>query len=201
MARINLLPWRDVLRKEKQREFYTLIALSCLLMLVLLGYIHIHMSTLIDGQNARNDFMTQQIALVDKEITEIENIDSDKKKLLARMEVIQKLQASRPDIVRLFDEVTRRVPEGVYLTDLARTEDKLRIEGMAQSNARVATLIRNLEASDWFKGQKLVIIKADKAPAVGDGKNNVEAYKFTLETEQVLSVQTEKDAAAKEGKR
>lgn len=196
MARINLLPWREVQRKEKQREFATLTVLVAVLMLAVLWFIHIHMATRIDGQNARNDFLTQQIALVDKEIAEIQNLEADKRKLLARMEVIQKLQVSRPDIVRLFEELVRRVPEGIYLTNLARTDDKLIIEGMAQSNARVATLIRNLETSPWFKNQNLVIIESDKAQGASaqapqtTQTPKAEAYQFTLEMLQVLTETT-----------
>lgn len=122
MAKINLLPWREALRKEKQRAFITLALLSCALMGVLVFYLHIHVGGLIDAQNARNDFLTQQIDGVDKEIAEIQNLEKNKGKLLTRMEVIQRLQASRPDVVRLFDGLARLVPEGIYLTRLARHE-------------------------------------------------------------------------------
>lgn len=218
MARINLLPWREALRKEKQRAFITLTLLSCALMGVLVFYLHIHVGGLIDTQNARNDFLTQQIDGVDKEIAEIQNLEKNKGKLLTRMEVIQRLQASRPDVVRLFDGLVRLVPEGIYLTRLARHEaaskpaaakpaatgadakgkpadDKqkeveytLEIDGVAQTNARVSALMRNLDNSPWFKSPtKLIVTEAITAKDVDPKKVMPKVYKFSLEVTQVVS--------------
>lgn len=160
MARINLLPWRAERRKQRQKEFGILLGLSALgavlLSILMVGYY----SAQIDGQNARNQFLTDQIAEVQKQIDEIKLLDEKKAKLLARKEIIEKLQANRSQMVHLFDSLVRTIPDGVILTAIKQDEDTLTLEGRAQSNARVSTYMRNLESSGWMTKPDLSIIEA-----------------------------------------
>lgn len=160
MARINLLPWRAERRKQRQKEFTVLLGLSALgavlLSILMVGYY----SAQIDGQNRRNQYLTDQIAEVQKQIDEIKLLDEKKAKLLARKEIIEKLQANRSQMVHLFDSLVRTIPDGVILTAIQQDEDTLTLEGRAQSNARVSTYMRNLEGSGWMTKPDLSIIEA-----------------------------------------
>lgn len=160
MPRINLLPWREELRKRRQRDFGVLAGLSVLAMAVVVLGVHAYFSARIEFQQSRNEYLQQQIALLDERIKEIEELDQEKSRLLARMEIIQQLQASRPEIVHLFDELVETLPDGVYLTKLAQKERNLNLEGVAQSNARVSSLMRNMDGSEWMENPALVEIKA-----------------------------------------
>ena len=166
MARINLLPWRAERRKQRQKEFSILLGLSALgavlLSFLMVGYYNAQIS----GQNERNQYLTDQIAQVQKQIDEIKLLDEKKAKLLARKEIIEKLQANRSQMVHLFDSLVRTIPDGVILTSIKQDEDTLTLEGRAQSNARVSTYMRNLEGSGWMTKPDLSIIEAkgeDKA--------------------------------------
>ena len=160
MARINLLPWRETLRKQRQREF-GIAAGGGLIVTVLLGfYVHLHIASMIDYQNnERNAYLKREIAAVDKKIKEIEELEKIKARLLARMEVIQRLQASRPEIVHLFDELVKTTPEGVFLTRIEQKGGKVTLYGKAQSNARVSAYMRNVEESRWITQPVLQIIE------------------------------------------
>ena len=178
MTRINLLPWREILRKEQQRQFISIAAGAAVLMAVIIFYIHIHVGGLIDAQTARNTFLEQQIASVDQKITEIKELESEKQKLLARMNIIQQLQSRRPEIVHVFDEMARRVPDGIYHTSVKQSGDSLLIEGVAESNARVSAFMRNLDASEWFKNPGLIVIESKE-------KEKVRTSSFTLKGTQI----------------
>lgn len=178
MTRINLLPWREALRKEQQRQFISIAAGAAVLTAVIMVYIHIHVSGMIDGQKARNNFLEQQIAAVDKKITEIKELQTEKQQLLARMNIIQQLQSRRPEIVHVFDEMAREVPDGIYLTNIKQTGDSLLIEGVAESNARVSAFMRNLDASQWFKDPGLIVIQSKE-------KEKVRTSSFTLKVTQI----------------
>ena len=160
MPRINLLPWREELRKRRQRDFGILAGLSVVAMAVVVLGVHAYFSGRIEFQQSRNEYLQQQIALLDEKIKEIEDLDQEKSRLLARMEIIQQLQASRPEIVHLFDELVERLPDGVYLTSLAQNGRSLNLEGVAQSNARVSSLMRKLDASEYMENPALVEIVA-----------------------------------------
>ncbi|MCA1714322.1 MAG: PilN domain-containing protein, partial [Gammaproteobacteria bacterium] len=150
MARINLLPWRAERRKSRQKEFLTMLGLAALAGVALSVLIITYYSSLISGQTERNAYLQQQIAQVDKQITEIDELDKKKAKLLARKEVIEQLQANRSQMVHLFDSLVRTIPDGVILTSVKQEGDKLTLEGRSQSNARVSTYLRNLESSGWM---------------------------------------------------
>ena len=158
---INLLPWREELRQEQKKQFGILTALMMLLAAAIVGLIHIQMVTKIDYQLSRNKFMSGEISKLDKEIAEISELRKVRRSLVERMEVIQDLQRSRPSIVHLFTEIVSTVPNGVYLESLTQTGNNLLMNGQAESNARVSTYMRNLDASDWLKAPNLSVIEIE----------------------------------------
>jgi type IV pilus assembly protein PilN len=160
MARINLLPWRAERRKARQKEFGAILGLSALVAVALSVLIVFYYSSEISGQRKRNSFLEAQIAEVDKKITEIEELDKKKAKLLARKEVIEKLQSNRSQMVHLFDSLVRTIPDGAVLTAIKQDAEILTLEGRAQSNARVSTYMRTLETSGWMTKPDLTIIEA-----------------------------------------
>ena len=158
---INLLPWREELRQEQKKQFGTLTALMMFLAAAIVGLIHIQMATKIDYQLSRNKFMSGEISKLDKEIAEISELRKVRRSLVERMEVIQDLQRSRPSIVHLITEIVKTVPNGVYLESLSQTGNNLLMNGQAESNARVSTYMRNLDASDWLKAPNLSVIEIE----------------------------------------
>jgi type IV pilus assembly protein PilN len=161
ITRINLLPWREELRQEQKKQFAIMSVMTCILAAAIVGLIHFQMLSKIDYQESRNRFLTSEIASVDKEITEIAELQKVRRSLVERMEVIQDLQGSRPSIVHLFSEIVSTVPNGVYLESLVQTGNNLSINGEAESNARVSTYMRNLQASDWLKDPNLTVIEIE----------------------------------------
>lgn len=163
MARINLLPWRAERRKQRQKEFGVMLALAAVAGLALWLAVNTYYNAQIEGQRARNAFLDQQIAQVDERIKEIDELDRQRARLLARKDVIEKLQASRSQMVHLFDSLVRTIPDGVMLTSLKQEGERLTLEGRSQSNARVSTYMRNLEGSGWMTRPELSIIEARAA--------------------------------------
>ncbi len=166
MAKINLLPWRAERRKQRQKEFYGMLGGAALAaVLVAFGVIK-YFDLRIETQNRRNAHLTSEIAQLDAKIKEIEELDKKKAELLARKAVIEQLQASRSQMVHLFDELVRTIPDGVRLNSIKQTGDVLTLDGVAQSNARVSSYMRALEGSGWMTNPDLSIIEArgaDKA--------------------------------------
>ncbi|MEW6354565.1 MAG: PilN domain-containing protein [Pseudomonadota bacterium] len=162
MTRINLLPWREARRKELQRQFVSILLGSLILMVAIIFYAHIHIGALIERQNARNDFLNKEIAALDERIKEINTLETEKARLLARMGIIQELQSSRPLIVHLVDELVTNLPDGVHYTRVQLKDTLLTLEGVAQSNARVSQLMRNLEVSPWLENPVLDIIETNE---------------------------------------
>ncbi|MGB5261711.1 MAG: PilN domain-containing protein [Gammaproteobacteria bacterium] len=160
MARINLLPWREELNKQKQREFAFLSGGSVLIAGLIVLFAHLHINGKIDNQTQRNDFLQSEINLLNKRIGRIKELESMKQDLLARMNVIQALQSSRPESVHLMDELVRTLPDGVYLHAFTQKGRNLVMKGVAQSNARVSDYMRGIEDSDWFGGPRLDQIKS-----------------------------------------
>jgi len=134
---------------------------AAVLMAVIVFYIHFYIGGLIDDQNNRNNFLQSEISKVDKKISQIKALKSEKEKLLARMNIIQQLQTRRPEIVHVFEELARSVPEGIYLTNAKQEGVLITLDGVAQSNARVSSFMRNLDKSRWFADPQLEVIKAD----------------------------------------
>ena len=160
MARINLLPWRAERRKQRQKDFMVMLGLSAVAGVVLWFLVNSYYNAQISGQNDRNAYLQQQITQVDTQIKEIEELDKKKAKLLARKEVIEQLQANRSQMVHLFDQLVRTIPDGVILTSIKQEGDKLTLEGRSQSNARVSTYMRQLEGSGWMTKPDLSVIEA-----------------------------------------
>ena len=150
MPRINLLPWREEERKTRQRDFGVaaigaLLGGIAVIMLTMLAY-----SQMISSQDSRNERLTTEITVLEKSIEEIDDLERQKERLLARMDIIDRLQKSRPEVVHLFDELVRQLPEGVYLTGLKQTGSRIEIRGIAQSSTRVSALMRQIDASEWL---------------------------------------------------
>ena len=185
MAHINLLPWREERRKEQLRQFLTMLGLSVILMLLVILAVHLQYNRMINAQESRNNFLKNEITAVEKQIREIDNIAKEKKRLLARMEVIQQLQRNRPSIVHLFDEMVKVIPEGAHIISLKQSGKKLTINGVAQSNARVSAYMRNIDGSAWLtKPQLNIIQKKGQAKKTG-GRD------FILRAEQLAQPKTE----------
>ena len=150
MPRINLLPWREEERKKRQRDFGVALAGGVVVAIVcVLGTLFVY-TQMIDNQNDRNQRLNDEIAELQKSIEEIDGLERQKERLLARMEIIEQLQKSRPEIVHLFDEMARQLPEGVYLTGMTQRGSKVELRGVAQSSTRVSALMRQVDASDWM---------------------------------------------------
>jgi len=160
MAKINLLPWREELRRQKKQDFFTAIGLSVLATIAIIGCVHLYIEGLKEYQQQRNKLLQDEIALLDKQITEIQEIETKKAKLLAKIDLIQKLQESRPEIVHLFDEIPKVTPEGVYLTKFTQVGSALTFNGKSQSNARVSAFMRAIDASAWLQSSKLDVIQS-----------------------------------------
>jgi type IV pilus assembly protein PilN len=159
MARINLLPWRETERRRRQKEFAIAAAFAVAAVLMLGLASRFQVEAMIQSQESRNDFLEGEIRRLNARIKEIEKLEETKANLLARMNVIQQLQESRPEVVHLFDEVVRAIPEGVYLTRLTQSGGQVVVEGRAQSNARVSAFMRNIQASAWIDNPDLLLIE------------------------------------------
>lgn len=161
MSSINLLPWRDELRRERKRAFLGYLAIAALLgLLVLALWIHL-VDLRIETQQARNALLNREISAMDAQVKEIQALKKRREQVLARMRVIQELQANRPDIVRVFDELVRVIPPGVYLESLSRQGDTITMVGYAESNNRVSAFMRAMDASVKFQEPNLTQVTAD----------------------------------------
>jgi type IV pilus assembly protein PilN len=167
MPSINLLPWRDSERKRKRQEFFLSLgaAVATAALVALLG--HWEMSASIKHQEDRNKLLTDEIAVLDKQIEEINGLDKQKQRLLARMEIIETLQRSRPEIVHVFDELVRLLPDGVYLTYLKQAGARFELRGVAQSSTRVSAFMRKIDASEWLTDPTLQIVQTRAAGTSG----------------------------------
>jgi len=184
MAGINLLPWRAERRKQKQQQFLSFTALALLLSAAVLMFVHFQIDSIIGYQGQRNKLLETEIAQFDKKIKEIEELETKKTRLIAKMDIIQQLQSSRPEIVHLFDELARTIPEGVFLSDLTQSDKNITMNGIAQSNARVSSYMRNLGSSPWLQEPMLSIIESKQDPNKKDQKD-LRGNKFTLQVKQI----------------
>jgi type IV pilus assembly protein PilN len=173
MPRINLLPWREAQRKRQRQEFIFGIgaALVTAGLVVLLG--RFQMGAAIANQNERNAMIEAEIAQLDKQIAEINGLENQKRRLIARMEIIETLQRSRPEIVHVFDELVRVLPEGVYLTTLRQNGARIEMRGVAQSSTRVSAFMRNIDNSQWLADPSLRIVETK-------GADQTRGAEFTL---------------------
>ena len=188
MPRINLLPWRTELRQRRKKEF--LVALGGTL-IVAFGAVYLSKLTVqgwTSAQEGRNQILRTEITEIDKQIAEIEGLQSQRERLLARMQVITQLQRSRPEIVHLFDELVTAIPEGTNLVEVVQAGDRVELRGVAQSSTRVSALMRNIDDSDWLRNPGLDIVEAVTA---GVDRNS----QFKVFAQQVSTATPEGDAA------
>jgi len=178
MAHINLLPWREEQRQEQTRQFATVTALSLLLTAAAILMVHVSIDGQIEHQKFRNKMLQDEITRLDESLKQIEALEETKDQLLSRMDVIQSLQQRRPQIVHLFDDFVRTVPEGIFLTEVKQKGDELTIKGVAESNGRVSAYMRNIDASDWMSTPKLKVIETKKG--------TLRSSSFTVVTSQSL---------------
>lgn len=160
MIRINLLPHREEGRKTRQKQFITLAILTALIGLILSGLVWTFLNAQIDTQKGRNRYLTDETAKLEKQIDEIKRIREETAALLSKKQVVEGLQSNRSDPVHLLDQLLRQLPEGLYLKSIKQTGTKINITGYAQSNARVAALMRNIDASPYLESSQLIEIKA-----------------------------------------
>ena len=185
MPRINLLPWRDEQRKERKLRFLVWLGGAAIAACLVTGVGYMMMDSMVSAQDARNARLKEEIAYLDKQIEKINSLEADKARFIARMEVIEKLQRSRPEIVHIFDEIAKQLPDGVYLTGITQTGNRIKFEGVAQSSTRVSAFMRNIDASSYLKNPELDIVETKK--------NNVTGATFILFAEQAGSADPEVD--------
>jgi len=172
MPRINLLPWRDAQRRERKLAFLVALGVTAFAAYLMYG-------SMIEAQQRRNNNLRAAIKTLDHQIEEINSLESAKQKFIARMEIIEKLQRSRPEIVHVFDEVVRTLPEGVYLTAVKQNGMRLKFEGIAQSSTRVSSFMRNIDGSQWLRNPELEVVQTSKGTGPGSS--------FTLTADQVTT--------------
>ena len=163
MPRINLLPWREEDRKRRQREFLVAMAGSFVAGLLVVVVTILIFSQMISGQKERNQRLQAEIQLIEEKITAIDGLERQKERLIARMEIIEQLQQSRPEIVHLFDEMTRQLPDGVYLRGMKQTGTTVEVKGVAQSSTRVSALMRQIDASPWLTDPSVIRVETTES--------------------------------------
>lgn len=186
MTRINLLDWRQARRDLRKQQFLRLLGLSATVSALLVFFIVFLASGAVDHQKLRNEYLKQQITETDEKITEIKNLEKTRANLLARMQVIEALQASRTATVHFFDEIVNTLPDGVSLTSLKQTGGNVTLSGVAESTGRISTYLKNLDATPWFTNPKLVEIKTFE-------KDRQRKAEFTLQVTN-LTTAVNKDA-------
>lgn len=180
MPSINLRPWREELRAERQKQFVTTLVAVLIAAAVLVFLWQDHVSSQIEYQNSRNAYLKTSMVELDKKIKEIQELTAERQKLLDRMKVIQDLQGTRPIIVRVMDELVRTLPDGLYFERLERKGSEITFKGMAESNNRISSLMRNFEASEWFSSPNLKDVSAVK-----NDKSDQTLNSFDLTVKQV----------------
>jgi type IV pilus assembly protein PilN len=192
MPRINLLPWRDQQRKERKLAFFVALGGAAVGALVVAFAIYLMFQSMIGSQERRNQRLRTEIKAVDRQIEEINDLETQKQRFISRMQVIEKLQRSRSEVVHLFDEVAKTMPDGTYLTAFKQDGKKLKFEGVAQSSTRVSTFMRSISASQWMKDPELEVVENKGGTTVGNS--------FVLDAAQVVTSGDEDQAPVK-GKR
>jgi type IV pilus assembly protein PilN len=188
MPRINLLPWRDQQRRERKLAFFIALGGAVVLAGIALFIAYLLVGSMIDAQEHRNERLRAQIKVLDKQIEEINDLEAQKQKFISRMQIIEKLQRSRPEVVHLFDELVKQMPDGTYLTTVKQTGPKLKLEGVAQSSTRVSALMRNISASQWLRNPELEVVQT---------KSDTAGSSFVLDAEQVGLPESDDTTTAK----
>jgi len=183
MPRINLLPWREEERKQRQQDFMVAMAGSVIAGISVVGLTWFAFSQMVDGQRARNQRLETEIVELEKSITGIDGLERQKERLLARMEIIEELQRSRPEIVHLFDEIARQLPEGVYLNGMKQTGSAVELKGVAQSSTRVSALMRQADQSEWLTDPSVIKVETTETGPARQAEFVVNLKQFNAETE------------------
>jgi len=192
MIRINLLPHREIKRKQQQKEFYVLVGIVAGIGAGIWFAVHSYLSDQLDEQNGRNKYLETEIATLDKQIEEIKTLKEQTAILLQRKKVVESLQANRAETVYLLDQLVRQMPDGVSLKAVTQKGAAVNIIGFAQSNARVSTLMRNLEASPYLERPRLIEIKA------GTDKNSRNSeFSLSVSMTRAIEESADKKTAAK----
>ncbi len=178
MPRINLLPWREELRAQRRNQFFVALGGAAVVAGLILLVSYFVFDGMIGGQRDRNEFLKQEIAELDKQIEEILELENSKSRLLARMEIIEQLQRSRPGIVHVFDDMVSVMPEGVFLSSIKQTGRRLEMVGVAESNTRVSALMRNIDKSEWLTNPDLEVVEVKSI--AGRGQGGPKASEFTV---------------------
>lgn len=184
MANINLLPWREAQRRERNRTTMMLCGVIWGIAALIVFMANMYMNSRIDHQEARNAYVQSEIDALSKVIKEIEDLKDKRDKLLARMEVIQTLQSNRAQIVHVFDDLVTKLPKGVFYDAIAKSSNKLTIGGRAQSNNRVSALMRNLDSSDWFDNTSLKVVDVIDQNGGSVSKFDVEVKEENKQSEE-----------------
>ncbi len=192
MTQINLLPWREALREEKKREFLSLMIFAVIASGGMLLAADRYEQAAMEYQLARNQYLMDEIQVLDEQVAEINQLRQQKAELQDRMTVIQNLQGSRPVIVRIFDELVKTLPEGVFFESLERTNDEMDITGVAETYSQLTTLMRMLDGSDWFSEPNLRIISAAEDE---EAFSDTAANRFNLKLTLVTPVEPDSDDA------
>lgn len=198
MPSINLRPWREELRAERQKQFITTLVAVLIAAVVLVFFWQDHVSSQIEYQNSRNAYLKTSMVELDKKIKEIQELTAERQKLLDRMKVIQDLQGTRPVIVRVMDELVRTLPDGLYYERMERKGNEVSLKGMAESNNRISSLMRNFEASEWFASPNLKDVSAVTNRA--NVKDDLSLNSFDLSVKQVTPESAADDKPTKSGK-
>ena len=182
-VRINLLPHRAQKRMARKRQFVSLAVLLSIAAIAVVGLVHLVMASQIDRQNDRNKLLKSEIVKLDDQIKEIDKLRDQIQQVLARKQVVENLQANRNEAVHLLDQMVRQLPDGIYLRTIRENGTKVQIVGYAQSNARVSTLMRNIESSPWITKPELVEVKLVPLPGANPRVADQKVSEFTLNFE------------------
>lgn len=186
MIRVNLLPHREIRRRRQQQQFFTMLGIVAALGIAIWLLVHTNLAGDHTDQLSRNQYLTDEIAKLDKEIADIKKLKEMTDSLLSRKKVVESLQANRAQAVQLLDELTRQLPDGIYLKTIRQQGSRVTINGFTQSQARVSTLMRNLEASPYLENANLVEIRAVTTPA------RINEFTLNVSLERPKELQDEK---------
>ena len=192
MPRINLLPWRAALRQQRKKEFVVALVGAAVVGLGIAYLTKLTVDGWISNQRSRNAILSNEIGELDKQIEEIKGLENQRERLIARMKVIGELQRARPEVVHLFDEMVKAMPEGVHLTEIKQTGNRVELQGIAQSSTRVSTLMRNIDASDWLRDPGLDVVQT-----VATGPEHQSQFKLFA---QQVATATDDDAKGADAK-
>lgn len=189
--RINLLDWRAERRARLKKQFLTWLGAGCALSVAVVGLAYVSMQRAVESQQGRNQFLSQQIADLDKQIKEIQELEKVKQNLLARMRVIEQLQQSRSATVHFFDEIVNTIPDGIYLTSIKQNGENVTIDGVAESSGRISAYLKNLDSSPWFRDPKLVVIKTGEKNKQRNSEFTLQVTNLTKPVEEAFTGRTE----------